>query len=156
MAEADDTIGRASALTPKERGRRRRRRNTTLAVGLTVALCAAGGGIAYAAASGSTATYRTATAGIANVAQTVSLSGTVASVTRRDVSFQASGAVGGIAVKVGQTVAAGATLATLDPASLADALTSAQDAVSKANQTLADDLASQTAGASTTSASSAS
>jgi multidrug efflux pump subunit AcrA (membrane-fusion protein) len=123
----------------------------TLAVGAVVALCAAGGGVAYAATQGSPAdNYRTATASIGNVTETVSLSGTIASVNRRDAAFQASGTVGSINVTVGQKVAAGATLASLDPASLTAALTDAQDTVTKATQTLTDDLASQTAAATTT------
>jgi multidrug efflux pump subunit AcrA (membrane-fusion protein) len=123
----------------------------TLAVGAVVALCAAGGGVAYAATQGSPAdNYRTATASIGNVTETVSLSGTIASVNRRDAAFQASGTVGSINVTVGQKVAAGAPLASLDPASLTAALTDAQDTVTKATQTLTDDLASQTAAATTT------
>ncbi|MDQ1583947.1 MAG: hypothetical protein QOF36_2001 [Microbacteriaceae bacterium] len=155
MADIEATSGRRNeSLTSKQRGRRRRRRNVTLAVGAVVALCAAGGGVAYAATQGTPAdNYRTATAATGNVTETVNLSGTIASVNRRNVAFQAAGTVGGVNVTIGQSVAAGATLATLDPASLTAALTAAQDTVTKATTTLTDDLASQTAGVTTSTAS---
>jgi multidrug efflux pump subunit AcrA (membrane-fusion protein) len=138
----------SSPLTSKQRGKRRRRRNVTIAIAAAVALCAAGGGVAYATTRGTTVDYRTATAATGDVTETVSLSGTVASVNRRDAAFQVAGTVSAINVAVGQKVAAGDTLATMDPASLTAAVTKAQQAVTQATQTLADDLASQTAAAS--------
>jgi multidrug efflux pump subunit AcrA (membrane-fusion protein) len=134
-------------LTSKQRGRRRRRRNTTIAIALAVVLCAAGGGVAFAATRGTAVNYRTATAATGDVTETVSLSGTVASVNRRDVAFEVAGTVGAINVAVGQKVAAGDTLATMNPDSLTAAVTKAQQTVTKATETLTTDLASQTAGA---------
>jgi multidrug efflux pump subunit AcrA (membrane-fusion protein) len=138
------------AVTSKSRARKRHRRNVTLAAVITVALCAGGGGIAYAATRPAATDYRTAVATTGDVTQTVNLTGTVASAKRKDVAFETAGTVDSVAVKVGQTVTAGETLATLKEDSLTAAITSAQQVVTKDEQALASDLATQ-AGASSSS-----
>lgn len=112
-----------------------------------VALCLAGGGVALADGRTPGPTYRTATAAVGSVAQTLAAVGSVASATRRDAAFSVAGTVGTVNVSVGQTVKAGAVLATLDPAALDDAVAKAQSTLVEAKQHLTDDLASQTAAA---------
>lgn len=123
------------------------RRQKAIAIAITTAvLCAAGGGTAFALAQASGPSYRTATAGLGTVAESLDLTGTVASVTRRDMAFQVSGTVASVAVSVGEHVAAGQTLAALDTDSLQDAIDSAQDAVDSANDQLESDLEAQASG----------
>jgi len=111
------------------------------------------GGVALAAAREPADHYRTALATTASVEQTIDAVGTVASAARADASFSVGGTVGTVDVAVGDTVAAGALLATLDASGLEDALEQAESELADAEQTLEDDLESQTA--TTTSSSSA-
>ncbi|GAA4182082.1 hypothetical protein GCM10022287_38360 [Gryllotalpicola koreensis] len=120
-----------------------------------VVICLAGGTAAWAALRPDTPSYRLASAEKADVTQTASLAGTVASATRSDRAFQVSGTVSGVDVKVGDKVTAGQTLATLDASTLNDEVTQSQQAVTTAQQKLNDDLASQTSSASTSTSSTA-
>jgi multidrug efflux pump subunit AcrA (membrane-fusion protein) len=133
------------------RGRRRRRLVAGATAGALV-VCLAGAGLAWAALRPQTPGYRLATATKSDVSQTAALAGTVASAGRADRAFQLSGTVASVAVKVGDRVTAGQTLATLDTSTLDAEVTAAQQAVTSAQQQLDDDLASQTAGASTSTA----
>lgn len=135
-------------LTSRERARRGHRRNVTIATIVTVALCATGGGIAFAATRTAPIEYRTTTAASGDVTQTVSLTGTVASASRSDVAFETAGTVGSVSVQLGDTVTAGETLATLQSTSLTAAITAAQQTVTSAQQTLAADLVTQASGSS--------
>ena len=135
--------------TPARRARRRRTRRVAVA-GVAVALVAVGG-VGYASTRGPAERYRTAPAEEASVAQTVTGTGTVASAARADVAFQVAGTVATVDVSVGDTVAAGDVLATLDPESLQEALEQAESALADAEQELEDDLASQTATSTATS-----
>lgn len=128
-----------------------RRRRILVGTAAGVAVVLVGGGLALAATNNPSGSYRTATVQDETVKQTVSLSGTVASTTRRDLAFGVRGTVSSVAVTPGQQVHAGDTLATLDLTSLNSALQSAQQNASVSSQTLADDLASQTATTSTAS-----
>lgn len=123
---------------------------------VTGALVLAGGGIAWASASGTGSGYRTAVAETGSVDETLSLSGALASATRRDRAFAASGTVTAVNVKVGDTVAAGDVLATIDDSALQDAVDAAASKLATAQQTLADDLASQSSTSSSASSSAAS
>ena len=116
------------------------------------ALCLTGGGIAFAVQP-SGDHYRTAVATTASVSQTAALTGTIASASRADAAFEVAGTVASVPVSLGQQVAAGQTLATLDPDSLQAAITSAQQTVTQGSETLATDLASQTTSAMSTSSS---
>ncbi|MFT4285387.1 MAG: biotin/lipoyl-binding protein, partial [Protaetiibacter sp.] len=92
---------------------------------VTAALVLAGGGIAWANAAGTPSGYRLATAETGSVEETLSLTGSLASATRRDRAFAASGDVIAVNVKVGDHVDAGAVLATIDDSSLQDAVDAA-------------------------------
>ncbi|HEU0256502.1 MAG TPA: biotin/lipoyl-binding protein [Microbacteriaceae bacterium] len=131
-------------MTSAHKHRRHRRRRIVVGSALLVAVLLAAGGAAYAATRPQAPSYRTAAAAMGAVHQTVDLDGQVASSNRRDVAFQTSGTVQAVDVSLGQAVTAGQKLAGLDSSSLESALTDAQNAVTQAKQTLADDLASQT------------
>lgn len=127
------------------RGRRPRwRRPLALGVGVVVVLVAGGGGVAWALSGRTGERWTTATVAMASVQQTVSGTGTVASASRRDVSFPVAGTVAAVKVGLGDTVTAGQVLASLDPTSLQNALTQASTALQQAQQQLTDDLQSQT------------
>jgi HlyD family secretion protein len=79
----------------------------------------------------STGRYRVATATIADVEQTVTVSGTVDHVNRADVAFGGDGTVGSLVVAPGDQVSAGQVLGALETASL-------QAAVDRAAAELAD------------------
>ncbi|NKY11157.1 biotin/lipoyl-binding protein, partial [Cellulomonas hominis] len=121
-----------------------------------LALLLAGGGVAFALGRSGGPGYRTATAELGTVEQTVDTTGTVASAGRADRSFSVAGTVGSVAVAVGDTVAAGQVLASLDPASLQDAVDEAEQAVADAQQRLEDDIASQTSTSTSSSSTSSS
>jgi HlyD family secretion protein len=123
---------------------------------VTGALVLAGGGIAWASTAGAGGGYRLATATAGSVEETLTLSGSLASATRRDRAFAASGTVTAVNVKVGDRVAAGDVLATIDPSDLEDAVSDAESALADAEQALADDLDSQTAAATSSSSGSSS
>jgi len=136
-----------------DRSRRRRprwRRPLALGVGAAVVLVAAGGGVAWAMSGRTVDRFTTATVAMGSVQQTVSATGTVASASRRDVSFPVAGTVASVKVGLGDTVTAGEVLASLDPTSLQSALDTANTTLQQAQQQLSDDLQSQTAGTSST------
>jgi multidrug efflux pump subunit AcrA (membrane-fusion protein) len=142
-------------LTSKARARKRKRRNVTIGTIVTVALCAAGGGIAFAATRSGSTDYRTVAASSGTVTETVDLTGTVASASRKDAAFETAGTVKSVAVKVGDAVTAGQTLATLKNSSLDAAITSADQSVTAAEETLASDLSSESSTSSSSDSSSA-
>lgn len=124
--------------------RRARRRTVALATAGAAVLCGVGGGVALALGGDGTGRYRTATAETASAEQSVDAVGSVASATRRDASFSVAGTVATVDVAVGQQVAAGQTLATLDTASLQEAVGDAEASLADAQDQLDTDLASQT------------
>ena len=77
--------------------------------------------------------------------------GTVSSAAKVAASFSVAGTVAAVPVKIGDQVTAGQTLANADPAALNNAVDSANSAVTKAQDTLATDQASQTATGTSTS-----
>lgn len=91
-------------------------------------------------------TYRTATVDTGDVTQSLTATGSIDSASRSDLAFQVGGDVDDVGVAVGDTVAAGQVLATLDSSDLDDAVTQAQDAVTQAENTLSDDLDAQSSG----------
>jgi HlyD family secretion protein len=127
---------------------------------VATAVILGGGGIAWAT-SGSSGHYRTATASVGDVESTLGLSGTVASSSRRDLSFGVAGDLASMKVEVGDEVTSGQTLATLDPDDLDDAIVRAKADLAKARAQLESDQETQVstvtaaAAASTSSASSA-
>lgn len=118
-----------------------RRRILVAAVAGAVVL--GGGGIAVAQSLGGSGHYRTATASIGDVDSTLSLSGTVAASSRRDLTFGTGGTVTSVGVDAGDTVKPGQTLATLDAEGLDAAVIRAEAAVAKAKAQLETDQSSQ-------------
>src|SRR5665648_1227931 len=142
--DADGRLGRPHGVAARRRALRRRRVTRGLVAGGLVASLAVGG-VALAAAREPADHYRTALATTASVEQTIDAVGTVASAARADASFSVGGTVGTVDVAVGDVVAAGALLATLDASGLEDALEQAESELADAEQTLENDLESQTA-----------
>jgi len=116
-----------------------------------VVLSGVGGGVALAVGRGGEDRYRTATVERADVEQSVDAVGTLASATRRDAAFSVAGTVATVDVTVGQQVAAGDVLATLDLASLQEAVDDAEAELADAQDQLDADLASQTSSTSSSS-----
>lgn len=128
------------------------RRNRIIAgVAVTTVVLASGTGAVYAAMQNASGDYRTAVAETADVSETLSLSGQLASSSSTDVAFQVGGTVAEVLVALGDTVTAGQQLATLDTTDLQEAVTSAEDVVADAAQTLEDDLEAQSSGSSSSS-----
>ncbi len=87
--------------------------------------------------------YRTASAEMANVSAALTLTGQLSAAASRDVAFQVQGTVDEVFVEIGQEVAAGEELATLDPTELLAAVDSAEDALMQAKQVLEENLVAQ-------------
>ena len=101
--------------------------------GAVVVAAAAVGGWALARPDESAATTTiTATATVGTIRQTVAATGTLAPAQRADLTFQVSGTVTTVPVAVGDKVAKGATVATLDDTDLQAAVDAAQASVSAA------------------------
>lgn len=113
---------------------------------ILAALILAGAGVgAWVVLGGSNAPrYSTVQAQYGSVQRTVDATGTVGPVTELSLDFPTSGRVRAVLVKPGQRVRAGATLAVLDPSTLAGQVRQAQSALALARATLALDLAPQT------------
>jgi multidrug efflux pump subunit AcrA (membrane-fusion protein) len=94
---------------------------------------------ANASASGvvTTTTVQTVTTG--TISQTVSATGTIEPATQANLDFAVSGTVNGVDVSTGQAVAAGQTLATVDPTTLNASLAQAQAALANDQAQLATD-----------------
>ncbi|QJU54903.1 efflux RND transporter periplasmic adaptor subunit [Herbiconiux sp. KACC 21604] len=137
----------------KAKARRRRNRRVVAVLTATAVLCAVGGGAAFALSQGSGGNYRTTTAELGTVDETLALSGTVAAVSRHDSAFQVGGTVNGVSVSVGDTVTAGQQLATLDTSDLQDAVDGAHEAVTAAQEQLESDLEAQSSGSTSSSTS---
>jgi multidrug efflux pump subunit AcrA (membrane-fusion protein) len=135
---------------PNIRLGRHARRLITIAVIVVVA--AGGGAAAWATASPSGPSYRTATVAQANVTQTLLSTGTIEPVSQANASFPVSGQVASVSVGLGSHVTAGQVLARLTTTALASQVSAAQSTVATAAARLAADQASQTAATSTTSA----
>jgi multidrug efflux pump subunit AcrA (membrane-fusion protein) len=159
MTDQDTTVATSATTTAGEpvrtpasvrRAARRRRKLVVSGVSAVVVVSLVGAGAAFAANRGSEGTYRTAAATTGEVTQTVDAAGTVASAARADAAFSVAGTVATVTVGVGDPVSPGDVLATLDLTELEDAVESAQETLARAEQTLEDDLASQTSSSSTT------
>ncbi|MFI5283963.1 MAG: efflux RND transporter periplasmic adaptor subunit [Candidatus Dormibacterales bacterium] len=104
-----------------------------------------GGSIVYAQASRVTTTYRTALVTYGTITQTIGMAGNLQPVSQANLNFASSGTVQTVSVQVGQTVAAGATLAALDPTLLSAQLLQAQATLASAQAKLAQDQAGPSA-----------
>ncbi|MBV8301826.1 MAG: biotin/lipoyl-binding protein [Candidatus Dormibacteraeota bacterium] len=106
---------------------------------VVVAVLSGTGAFVLARNTSATVRYRTVAATLGTVTQTVSLSGNLTAVDSSNLSFSSSGRVTAVDVQVGQQVAAGATLATIDPSSLQASLATAQANLAAAQARLATD-----------------
>src|SRR5256885_13960177 len=93
---------------------------------LVVLTTALGGTIVYAQAAKPTTAYRTAQVTYGTIPQSLGMAGNLQPVSQADLTFASAGTVQSVSVQVGQTVAAGDTLATLDPTLLSAQLLQAQ------------------------------
>lgn len=127
-----------------------RRRSRPLTIG---ALALAGTATAIAlwatGASGSGG-FRTATATMGTASQLLGVSGTVDPVNEATAEFQVAGTVSAVDVSLGQIVTAGQTLASLDPSTLQQAVSSAELNLSSDEAKLAEDEAAQSTTTTTT------
>lgn len=91
------------------------------------------------------AQYRTASATLGTVTQSISMSGNLASAAENDLNFGSAGKVNAVSAQVGQTVIAGQSLASLDTSSLQASLSQAQANLASAEAKLALDQQGATA-----------
>jgi len=119
------------------------RRKTILVNGLLVGVLAlTAGGTWYAlrpaSATGSSAsaTVRTATAAKATVSTTISAQGNIEATTTASPTFSVAGTLASVKVAVGDTVAVGQVLGSLDDSDLTTAVTQAAEQVTSAKQQL--------------------
>src|SRR5438093_1221075 len=120
------------------RGNLTRRKVLVTLVVLTTAL---GGTIVYAQAAKPTTTYRTAQVTYGTITQSIGMAGNLQPVSEADLNFASSGTVQSVSVQVGQTVAAGTTLAALDPTLLSAQVLQAEASLASAQAKLAQDQA---------------
>lgn len=125
---------------------RRRLHLRLTAVVAVLAVVGGGTAVAVAATSSGGHNYRTALVTRGTVSQTLSLTGTLNPVSQSNADFPVSGTVAAVKVHVGQSVAAGQTLATLQTSSLRQQVTSAEASVASARSTLAADENAQANG----------
>jgi HlyD family secretion protein len=104
-----------------------------------------GGSVLYVQAGKITTSYRTATVTYGTITQTIGMAGNLAPVSEADLNFPAAGTVQSVDVSVGQSVAAGTTLAALDSTTLSAQLAQAQATLSSAQSKVAQDQAGATA-----------
>lgn len=117
------------------RGFRPRRRLVVLASALVLVAAVAGVWLTRRSApvAQATTTVKTTTT---TLSQTVTATGTIAPKVRSDLSFTSAGTVTSVAVKAGDQVTAGQTLASIDPTALQMAVDSAQASVDAAYASL--------------------
>jgi multidrug efflux pump subunit AcrA (membrane-fusion protein) len=123
----------------------RRRRGRMAIVVVAVALVVSGF-VAASAFGSSGGDYRTAPAEIEDVDAVHTGVATIEPVAQAAVAFPVSGTVASVNVQIGQTVAAGGTLASLDTQALMEALHAKQATLAQAQLTLAKALAGQSVG----------
>ena len=116
-----------------------------LLVALVLITTALGGTIVYAQAAKTTTTYRTAQVTYGTITQSLGMAGNLQPVSQADLTFASAGTVQSVSVQVGQTVAAGDTLAALDPTLLSAQLLQAQAGLATAQAKLTQDRAGATA-----------
>lgn len=124
-------------------------------VALVVILAAAAAGIAWVARSDGSSTpnssYRISEVGAGDVTETVTLNGSVTAVKHAEVNFPIAGSVSSVLVAAGQTVAAGAPLATLGSSTLQATVNQEQATYELALENIVADRAALAASKTTTS-----
>lgn len=141
---ADEPVARPAPLPRRSRLRRMLGRRLFAAVAV-VAILAVAGGILWSRRASGSVQYRTATAAMGTVTQTLSLSGNLGPVGDTALDFGSTGRVATVAVQPGQKVTSGQVLARLDTAALQGALTQAQANLASAQAKLSADQAGPTA-----------
>ena len=101
-------------------------RHRVAVVAVAVVLAAGAVGLMYAHGSTAAPQYRTTSATLGTIKQTLSLTGNLTPIAQSNLNFQVSGTVTAVDVSVGQAVTAGQVLATVDPATLQATVTQAQ------------------------------
>lgn len=125
--------------------RRRRRRNAVIACVVVLVLVLAVTAVSAAFGSSGT-TYRTAAAGPHQVDSVLTGVATIEPISQATVAFPVAGTVASVNVHVGDAVAAGGVLASLDTQSLGQTLHSKQAALAQAQLTLEKALSGQSVG----------
>lgn len=129
---------------------KRLRRWTFVAPATAVLLVAVGTGgwaLTRTSSKSSGVSYRTTTVSTGTIRQTVAATGTIEPSDTEDLNFAAAGQVTGVYVSVGQKVAKGQRLATINSATLASALASAQATLASAQARLSTDETSSASSA---------
>lgn len=119
-----------------DRRRRRLTRRMVVAAAAVTLVAAVAGGVAVAADGDEAARYRTATAGLQSIAETLDEVAVIEPASQATVSFPVSGTVASVDVAIGDTVDVSTTLASLDAASLQAAVNTAQAELDQADLTL--------------------
>lgn len=104
-----------------------------------------GATVVYAQAAKVTTTYRTALVTYGTITQSIGMAGNLAAAEEADLNFASSGTVQTVYAQVGQTVAVGTPLATLDTSLLSAQLLQAQATLASAQSKLAQDEAGPSA-----------
>jgi RND family efflux transporter MFP subunit len=104
-----------------------------------------GGTVVYAQASKVTTSYRTALVTYGTITQSIGMAGNLSPVSEADLNFASAGTVQSVYVKVGDSVGAGAPLATIDSTLLSAQLLQAQATLASAEAKLSQDRAGATA-----------
>ncbi|MDR2566389.1 MAG: biotin/lipoyl-binding protein [Bifidobacteriaceae bacterium] len=146
MTERPSTLVAGRAADPASRNARRRRRRFIIAAAACVVALGAGGGTAFALNRAGGPAYRTAVAEPGSVVQQASGVGTVEIDSQDQAAFPVAGTIEAVAVKVGDTVSAGQTLASLDMTDLNESVQQAEEALADAEDQLATDLEDQASG----------
>jgi multidrug efflux pump subunit AcrA (membrane-fusion protein) len=138
---------RLAALFPEEHAStaqpRWRRRSTLLVALAVVAALVVGGVVATSAFGSSGSSYRTATAGPEQVDSVLTGVATIEPVAQATVAFPVAGTVASVNVTVGDQVAAGGVLASLDPHALTETLHTRQATLAQAQLNLSKALSGQ-------------
>ena len=130
--------------------RTRVRHPAVIVTAVVVVVLVAGGATAWATSSSGNSGYRTTAVVHASIAQHLDLIGTVEPVSDATAAFQVGGQVTSVSVAVGDQVTAGQALASLDPTSLTQAVSSAQLSVEGDEAKLTEDEDSETSTSSNT------
>jgi multidrug efflux pump subunit AcrA (membrane-fusion protein) len=125
-----------SLLGVHDRPRPRLTRRIVAAVAAVTIVAAVAGGVAVAASGDEADHYRTATAGLQSVAQTLAEVAVIEPASQAAISFPVSGTVASVDVAVGDTVDVSTPLASLDAGSLQAAVHTAQAELDQAELTL--------------------
>jgi RND family efflux transporter MFP subunit len=119
------------------------RRRVLAALVLVTAIL--GGTVVYAQASKVTTSYRTALVTYGTITQSIGMAGNLTPVSEADLNFASAGTVQSVYVKVGDSIGAGAPLATIDSTLLSAQLLQAQATLASAEAKLSQDRAGATA-----------